>query len=113
MSTLKIKAGSTLPKLLATLKETDDAGALQPLPLNEADSVTFRFQSVAGAVDKSVDFTTDGADGKVEVGFTVEETEQDGWIQGEFVIDWGGGEIQKVPSDDYVRVRVIAALPEP
>jgi hypothetical protein len=113
-----IKRGDTLPVLAAVLTDGND----DPIDVSGADAVTFRMRREDGAqgtrmVDKAVDFTTDGSDGAVEVTFTEDETTVDGTPEnqpvnciGEFVIDWGGGDIQTVPADDYVRVKLIPII---
>lgn len=104
-----IKEGDTLPVLLVTLKD----GAATAINVSGADSITFRMRAVNPAanvgvykVNREADLNTDGTDGKVKIGLTADETDTPGTYQGEFVIDWGGGDQQTVPSDGYVSIQV-------
>lgn len=102
----KIKKGDTLPILAAVLKD----GAGDPLNVSTA-TVTFRMRkddATPGTrkVNREVDFTTDGSDGAVEIQLTAEESGQVGQFLGEFLVDFGGGDVQTIPSDDFVRVTI-------
>lgn len=107
-----IKEGDTLPVLLVTLKD----GAAVAIDVSGADGITFRMRAVNPAaavavykVNRAADLNTDGVDGKVKIALTSDDTDSPGVYQGEFVIDWGGGDQQTVPSDGYLAIQVSSA----
>lgn len=105
-----VKKGDTLPVLLVTLQD----GAAAAINVSGSSSITFRMREVspdaaaAGVykVNRAAAFDTDGINGKVKIALTAVETGVPGLYQGEFVIDWGGGNQQTCPSDGYISVIV-------
>jgi hypothetical protein len=107
MSDFTMKVGDTLPELLVTLKD----GAGSAIDVSGSSSITFRMRKSDAAVgvyavNRAAEFNTSGSDGKVKIALTADETAIAGVFQGEFVIDWGGGDQQTVPSISYVMVEV-------
>lgn len=102
-----IKVGDTLPLLQATL--TDGAG--NAINVSGANGVSFRMRKSDGPAhvykaEGAADLTTDGSNGQVEFAFSAADTDTEGEFYGEFVIDWGGGDIQTIPNDDFLRIIV-------
>ena len=108
MSTVfNIKKGDTLPLLSVVL--TDGAG--NELDVSGADSVSFRMRDMEAQqgvykASGAADLVTDGTDGAVSFGFSAANTNEVGTFYGEFVIDWGSGDIQTVPNDNFLTIIV-------
>lgn len=106
-STFAIKKNDTLPLITVTLKD----GADVAIDVSDAD-VTFRMRKADGTphiykASGACDFVTDGTNGQVAYSWSAGDLDTPGDYLGEFVIDFGGGDLQTCPNDDYVRIKVV------
>jgi len=104
MSIFVIRQLDTLPILQTTL-------LLNRLPVNLAGAtVTFRFQDAADAISTTVATVVDAAAGLVSHAFTATQTAIAGTASGEFIVDFGGGDIETFPRAAPLTVSVVAIL---
>jgi hypothetical protein len=107
MATFTIKKNDNLPVLSAVLKdgdgvEIDMTGATVVFRMRRADGTQHIYK-----VNAAASFVTDGSDGAVEYEWQAGDLDTPGDYLGEFVITFGGGDVQTVPNDDYIRVKVV------
>lgn len=102
-----IKRHDTRPTLVRQLLD----GNLAPIPLGTATGVSFILSLKTAAIDDPPKFKKacaidDAANGIVSYHWAAADTDTPGDYNGEFEIDWGGGQVETVPTAVYVDVTV-------
>lgn len=106
-----IKQGDSAPNLRATLVNADTT----PIDLTTAIGVSL-IVKIKGAADTDPPYfdnpcdITDALAGEVEYDWDIADTASIGEYNGEFEIDWGGGDLQTVPNDKYFDIIIVADL---
>jgi hypothetical protein len=103
-----IKRGDTAPPLVAVLRSEGGTA----LDLSDVTSVAFKMRPATGvgsAVTGSA-AVVDALAGKVAYSWRSGDTAVIDLYWAEFEIRWNSGEVQTVPSDEYIEVRVLADL---
>ena len=101
-----IKQGDLMPAYTATLRVNE-----APVPLDDADSITFLM--VGQGTDETVtgEATVVEADtGQVSYEWAAGDTDVVDLYRAEWRVDWGGNRIQTFPNEDYKSIRVVADL---
>jgi hypothetical protein len=107
MSDFSIKSGSTSPPLVVTLLDND-----VPVNLTGA-SVAMRMRSILGGalvVNGPATIVGDPNDGLVSYQWQVNDTDEVGDFEVEWIVTFSGGQVQVFPADGYTIVTVEDSL---
>jgi hypothetical protein len=102
-----IRQGDTKPLLIATLKDANGV-----IDLSTASNAHFHMKDARGGALDAPAVIASGIGGQVRYDWAVGDTANKGDYEAEFLINWAGGAIQRVPNnkEDKLIVRIYEKL---